>query len=401
MVEINNTRDMIKRFCPLCASPSPEVFFQRRNVPVHQNMACASAEEARQFTRGDLLLAFCRTCGFVFNAAFDPANLRYSAAYDNTQSCSPYFKRYLTELAESLLTKYCLNGKVVIEVGCGKGEFLRLLCKNGRNRGIGFDPSYVGPDTAEQGAVRFIRAFYDSQQNQFAPDFVCCRHVVEHVQSPLDMLRAVRQAIGNQMNSFVCFETPALPWILDTVTFWDFFYEHCSYLTAENLTWAFEQAGFQVLEAPSAFDGQYICVEAKPALANRIAEPAMPRGVPDLWSKIQSFLARLKERMEACEEKVDFFNKAGGCAIWGAAGKGTTLVNTIDPQNRRVRFLIDINPAKHGKYVPGTGHQIVSPSYLREQRSRIAGIVNMNPNYLEENRSILSQMSLDIPIISL
>ena len=401
MVEINNTRDMIKRFCPLCASPSPEVFFQRRNVPVHQNMACASAEEARQFTRGDLLLAFCGTCGFVFNAAFDPGNLRYSAAYDNTQSCSPYFKRYLTGLAESLLTKYCLNGKVVIEVGCGKGEFLRLLCKNGRNRGIGFDPSYVGPDTTEQGAVRFIRAFYDSQQNQFAPDFVCCRHVIEHVQSPLDMLRAVRQAIGNRMNSFVYFETPALPWILDTVTFWDFFYEHCSYLTAENLTWAFEQAGFQVLEAPSAFDGQYICVEAKPALANRTAEPAMPRCVPDLWSKIQSFLARLKERMEACEEKVDFFNKAGGCAIWGAAGKGTTLVNTIDPQNRRVRFLIDINPAKHGKYVPGTGHEIVSPSYLREQRSRIAGIVNMNPNYLEENRSILSQMSLDIPIISL
>jgi SAM-dependent methyltransferase len=364
-------------------------------------MACASAEEARQFTRGDLLLAFCGTCGFVFNAAFDPGNLRYSAAYDNTQSCSPYFKRYLTGLAESLLTKYCLNGKVVIEVGCGKGEFLRLLCKNGRNRGIGFDPSYVGPDTTEQGAVRFIRAFYDSQQNQFAPDFVCCRHVIEHVQSPLDMLRAVRQAIGNRINSFVYFETPALPWILDTVTFWDFFYEHCSYLTAENLTWAFEQAGFQVLEAPSAFDGQYICVEAKPALANRTAEPAMPRCVPDLWSKIQSFLARLKERMEACEEKVDFFNKAGGCAIWGAAGKGTTLVNTIDPQNRRVRFLIDINPAKHGKYVPGTGHEIVSPSYLREQRSRIAGIVNMNPNYLEENRSILSQMSLDIPIISL
>jgi len=401
MVEINNTRDMIQRFCPLCANPSPEVFFQRRNVPVHQNMACASAEEARQFTRGDLLLAFCRTCGFVFNTAFDPGNLRYSAAYDNTQSCSPYFKRYLTELAESLLTKFCLNGKVVIEVGCGKGEFLRLLCKNGRNRGIGFDPSYVGPDTAEQGAVRFIRAFYDSQQNQFAPDFVCCRHVIEHVQSPLDMLRAVRQAIGNRMNSFVYFETPALPWILDTVSFWDFFYEHCSYLTAENLTWAFEQAGFQVLEAPSAFDGQYICVEARPALANRIAEPAMPRRVPDLWPKIQSFLARLKQRMEACEEKVDFFNKAGGCAIWGAAGKGTTLVNTIDPQNHRVRFLIDINPAKHGKYVPGTGHQIVSPSYLREQGRRIAGIVNMNPNYLEENRSILSQMSLDIPIISL
>jgi hypothetical protein len=105
--------------------------------------------------------------------------------------------------------------------------------------------------------------------------------------------------------------------------------------------------------------------------------------------------------MEACEEKIDAFDRAGGCAIWGAAAKGTTLVNTMDPENRRIRFLIDINPAKQGKYVPGTGHQIVSPTSLREQRSRIAGIVNMNPNYLEENRSMLSQLSLEIPIISL
>ena len=400
MVEINHTRDMTKRFCPLCASPSPQVFFERRNVPVHQNIVCVSAEEARQFTRGDLLLAFCQRCGFVFNTAFDPGGLRYSAAYDNTRSCSPYFKRYLTELAESLLAKYCLSDKVIIEVGCGKGEFLRLLCKDGRNRGIGFDPSYVGPDTAEGGAVRFVRAFYDSQQTQYAPDFVCCRHVIEHVQSPLDMLHAVRQAIGNRMNSHVFFETPALSWILDTVTFWDFFYEHCSYFTAESLTWAFERAGFEVLEARLAFDEQYLCTEAKPAMAGSTVRTSRPRSA-NLWSKIQSFLARVEERMEACEEKIDFFDKAGGCAIWGAAAKGTTLVNTIDPENRRVRFLIDINPARQGKFVPGTGHQIVSPEYLKEQNGRIAGIVNMNPNYLEENRAILSQLSVEIPIVQL
>ncbi len=392
---------MMMGSCPLCASPCPEVFFERRNMPVHQNMVCTSADEARRFTRGDLLLAFCKYCGFVFNAAFDPNCLGYSLSYDNTQSCSPYFKRYLTDLAESLLAKYCLNDRLVIEVGCGKGEFLRLLCKGGRNRGIGFDPSYAGPDTAEQGAVRFIRALYDPHRTQVAPDFVCCRHVIEHLQSPLEMLRAIRKAIGNRKNSYVFFETPELRWILDTVTFWDLFYEHCSYFTAESVTWAFEQAGFQVLEAHPAFDEQYIWVEAKPGVANKIPEPPGPLGVADLWSKIQSFLVRLKERMEACEEKIEFFNKAGGCAIWGAAAKGATLVNTIDPENRRIRFLIDINPAKQGKYVPGTGHQIVPPEYLKEQNGRIAGIVNMNPNYLAENRSILSRLSLEIPIVSL
>ena len=105
--------------------------------------------------------------------------------------------------------------------------------------------------------------------------------------------------------------------------------------------------------------------------------------------------------MKACEEKIDAFSRAGGCAIWGAAAKGTTLANVMDPQNRRIRFLIDINPAKQGKYVAGTGHPIVSPAHLKDRNGQVAGILNMNPNYLDENRMILSQLSLAIPIVQL
>jgi SAM-dependent methyltransferase len=390
------------RPCPLCSNPVPRLFFERRDVPVHQNWACLTAEEARQFRRGDLLLAFCAECGFVFNAAFEPDRLSYSAAYENTQSCSPYFKQYLIQLADSLLTKYGLSNKLVIEVGCGKGDFLRLLCKDGRNRGIGFDPTYVGPETMEGGAVEFVRDFYDSRQAHYAPDFVCCRHVIEHVQTPLEMLTAVRQAVGDRLNSTVFFETPALPWTLDSLSFWDFFYEHCSYFTAENLAWAFEQTGFCVLEARPAFDGQYLHIEARPAPTSRMpGKPRRPPSKPDLWPKVQAFLAGVEQHMKACEEKIDAFSRAGGCAIWGAAAKGATLVNTLDPLNRRIRFLIDINPAKQGKYVPGTGHPILPPEHLRDRTGRVAGILNMNPSYLEENRMILSQMRLDIPILQL
>jgi len=392
---------MTVRACPLCAHPSPQVFFERWNVPVHQNRACLSAEEARQSKRGDLLLAFCVECGFVFNAAFDPGNLSYSAAYENTQTCSPYFDSYLKELANSLLKKYGLSDKVIVEVGCGKGDFLRLMCKDGRNRGVGFDPTYVGPETAERGAVRFVRAFYDAQQTRYAPDFVCCRHVIEHVQSPLEVLGAVRQAIGERGGARLYFETPALPWILETVTFWDLFYEHCSYFTASSLARAFAHTGFQVLETRLGFDAQYLCIEAMPAQAGHNAEMIRPSSTVQLWTKIQTFLASVEERRAACDQKIEAFSKAGGCAIWGAAAKGATLVNTMDPENRRIRCLIDINPAKQGKYVAGSGHAIVPPERLKERDGRVAGIVNMNPNYLEENRMLLSQLELDIPLVQL
>jgi len=387
--------------CPLCANPSPRPFFERRGVPVHQNRACPSAEEARQFRRGDLALEFCPECGFVFNSAFHPELLNYTPAYENTQTCSPYFQEYLSRLVDSLLTKYDLRDKVIIEVGCGKGDFLRRLSKEGRNRGIGFDPTYAGPETIEGGAVRFVREFYDSKQAGYAPDFVCCRHVIEHLRSPMEMLRAVRQALGDRLNSTVFFETPALAWILDSVSFWDLFYEHCSYFTAESLAWAFEHAGFRVLEARPAFDEQYLHIEARPAAPGSVQRLDRPQPTPDLWAKIQAFLAGLERRIAACEEKIDAFSRAGGCAIWGAAAKGTTLVNLIDPRHQRIRFLVDINPAKQGKYVAGTGHPIASPAHFKDEDGRVAGILNMNPNYLDENRRLLSEMGLDIPILQL
>ena len=179
---------MTTRSCPLCANPSPRVFFERRNVPVHQNRPCLSAEEARRFTRGDLRLAFCEECGFVSNTAFEPGILQYSSEYENTQTCSPCFKQYLTGLGESLIAKYGLKDKLVVEVGCGKGRFSPPALQGREKPRSGVRSQLRRPLHRRAGAVRFVREFYDAHQTQYAPDFVCCRHVIEHVQSPLEML---------------------------------------------------------------------------------------------------------------------------------------------------------------------------------------------------------------------
>ncbi|MDQ6707128.1 MAG: class I SAM-dependent methyltransferase, partial [Acidobacteriota bacterium] len=177
--------------CPICGSTALTVFLERKDVPVHQHVVCSSTQEARAFPKGDLYCALCESCGFIFNASFHPEHLSYSAAYDNSQTHSPYFRTYMEDVARRLTSKYGLRGKDVLEIGCGKGAFLRMLCSGGGNRGVGFDPSYVGPDPEDDEGATFIRSFFSPEKLAVTPDFVCCRHVIEHIQELPPMLEAV------------------------------------------------------------------------------------------------------------------------------------------------------------------------------------------------------------------
>ena len=110
--------------CPACGSHQVAEVLRAPKLPVHQNVLAATAEDALASTCGDLDLRLCRGCGFVFNLAFDQALMRYAPEYESSQAHSPYFKSYLDALVAELTRRHPLEGKTVVEIGCGKGEFL-------------------------------------------------------------------------------------------------------------------------------------------------------------------------------------------------------------------------------------------------------------------------------------
>lgn len=356
-------------------------FLERAGVPLFQNAPVASAAQAREVPRGDLGIAICASCGFIFNSAFEPELMAYSRSYDNTQSHSPSFENYLTEVADDLIDKHNLRGKQIVEIGCGKGHFLRIICERGNNRGLGFDPAYDGPETSDDGRVRFVRGYLDSLDEVPKADLVCCRHVLEHVPDPLSLLDSARKALGGDGQGVAFFEVPAVEWILRHNAFWDFFYEHNSYFSRQTVEYAFDRSGFDVVSVQALFGGQYLGVEVHPV------SPARPAGRADpteLVVEAVQFAKRSGSVVSACCERVVELRKTGRVALWGAGAKGVTLVNLVDPDCELVDCLIDINPAKQGRFVPGTGHPIVGPSDP-QARSCVA-ILMMNPNYADEIR---------------
>ncbi|NJN96678.1 MAG: class I SAM-dependent methyltransferase [Anaerolineales bacterium] len=208
--------------CPACGSSTLQPFFHLENVPVHQNLLMPSREAAKSCDRGQILLAFCEECGFITNLAFEAERLKYSAQYDNSQVYSATFMAYMERLALELINRHALYNKKIIEIGCGKGEFLKMLCQFGHNRGIGFDPSYV-PNDSTSDQVIFIQDFYSERYGNYPGDLICCRHVIEHIQQPGRFVGSLRQTLENQPDTVIFFEMPNVVWILRNLTFWDIF----------------------------------------------------------------------------------------------------------------------------------------------------------------------------------
>jgi len=242
------------------------VFFEILDVPVHVGLQWPSQYAAQYCPRGEIKLAFCRVCGSITNLAFEPTRLQYQQAYENPLHFSPFFQEYARSVASRLIKRYNLHNKDVIEIGCGKGDFLSLLCELGNNRGVGFDPSYESQrnDSEVEKQTIFIRDFYSERYARYRADLICCRYVLEHIHNPTDFLNMLRRMIGEHSDTIVFFEVPNVLFILRDLSIWDIIYEHCSYFSVGSLAYIFAQCGFDVYHLNKTYQGQYLTVEALP-----------------------------------------------------------------------------------------------------------------------------------------
>jgi Methyltransferase domain/C-methyltransferase C-terminal domain len=361
--------------CLVCGSDATFEFLRRPSVPVHQNLLLDNSAAARDLTRGDLAMRLCERCGFGFNAAFRPDLLDYGRNYDNTQNWSPAFDRYVDELVRDLVEIHGVRRCRVVEVGCGKGTFLKKLIAypGADNVGHGFDPSYIGPDVELGGRLRFTRSFFSGAAAEPA-DVVVCRHVIEHVREPLELLRAIRSGRAAR----VFFETPCLEWILRHQVTWDFFYEHCSLFTPQSLATALTRSGFADIQVRHVFAGQYLWVQAR-GDQDGISAQLPLSGTSGL---ARAFSLREQGLLHSWRQLVTRWAGSGDVAVWGAGAKGVTFCNLVDPHCALLSCVIDANPAKHGKYVAGTGHPIVGPERLLTED--VAAVLVLNPMYTEE-----------------
>jgi SAM-dependent methyltransferase len=374
-------------------------FYEVRRAPVHSVLLMPTREIAVSFPKGDIRLGLCGECGFVGNLLFDPSVHSYSREYEETQGYSATFRKFHRELTLSLIDKFDLHGKDVIEIGCGKGEFLALLCELGNNRGTGFDPAFVPErNPAKEGvAVQFITDFYSEKYVHVHGDFVCCKMTLEHIPNTAEFVSTVRRSIGDRHDCVVFFQIPDMQRVLRDFAFWDVYYEHCSYFTAVSLRYLFEKCGFDVLETGTEYDDQYLTITAKPSRG--VPLPLRPaKEIQALTEETASFARHCEALVSSWRERVRQFRRdRKKVVIWGSGSKGVAFLTALG-MNDAIEYAVDINPYRHGKFMVGSGQEIVSPEFLQSYRPDVA--IAMNAIYLPEIQQELDRMRLPTQLLA-
>lgn len=331
--------------------------YRAHGLPVLQNRTFVDAASARASASADIVLVQNSVSGLIYNQAFDADKLSYDSDYQNEQAHSGQFQRHLNDV-EGVIARH-FKGRSLIEVGCGKGYFLELL----RNLGYaitGIDPAYEGTN------ADVIKAPF-TRELQRTADAVVLRHVLEHIADPVSFLSEIAEA--NQGGQ-IYIEVPCFDWIVEHNAWFDLFYEHVNYFRLDDLRRLFGT----VHEAGHLFGGQYLYIVAD--LASLRREPEAPASLMELPSDFSASLDTAVRIIKGTPGQ--------GSAIWGASSKGVIYSLFLQRAGVAVDQVVDINPAKQGRYLPVSGARVSSPEEALAALPDGAHLFVMNSNYLQE-----------------
>lgn len=386
---------MAEPTCVACGAGRLVRFADLGAIPVETGRHFASAAQAMASPVGQVVLGFCPECAYVRNVAFDERLVDPAAPTDMNLYHSPTFRAFCSGLIAELSARLPLAGKRVLEVGCAQGEFLRELCAVAGCTGTGYDASYAGPVGPDSSGVD-LRA-------QPAPiggdlpeyDVVVSRFVLEHVADPYRFLVQLRDHAGGRQ-VYGHLQVPDAGYDLATAG-WEVIYPHVSYFDGYSLCRIVERAGWQVERTGQVFSGmiRYADVSANRPHASTVEVQRAERDRQ--LAALRGFAARnIAERQRWTATIGRLVNSGARPVLWGAGSRGVQLLNFADP-DRRLAAVVDLNPAKWGRYLPVTGHRVDDPRSLSDVDPQ--SVIITNPVYRDEIAKSLADMGVTAEIL--
>ena len=286
------------------------------------------------------------------------------------------FSKTMVELRryqyKDIIDSYHLEGKKFIEVGCGQGEFLKVLSEFPVEvHGIEHDPHLV--ELARAQGLDVTEGFTETEDTRFAGglyDVFLSFNFLEHQPDPSTMLQAIYRNLEDDAMGLIT--VPSFEYIMDHNSYYELIRDHLAYYTFETLTPLLERNGFQVEECE---------------VINRDTLSVIVRKRPQMDTEnLLECYVNLKREMETYMKYLDAWDKK--VAIWGASHQGFTLAATTK-LGEKARYIIDSAPFKQGKFAPASHLPIVGPDHFHEHP--VDAIIITAPGYTDEIAASIRQ----------
>jgi len=319
----------------------------------------------------DLEVCQCSGCGLV-QLATRP--VPYYREVIRAASISEEMKKFRKKQFSDFAQKFSLKEKKIIEIGCGRGEYLSLIQQSGVEA-YGLEYSQESVKYCVKNGLRVTRGFIQDSADKlrYAPfDAFFILSFFEHLPDPNSTLRGIYSNLSDGAIGLV--EVPNFDMILRKKLFSEFINDHLFYFSKETLSTVLMLNGFEIIECNEIWH-EYI-ISAIVKKRDKLDISHFYKYQQQVKNEIERYIRRFKDK------KV---------AIWGAGHQALAIISLTDLAGRtgRIRYVVDSAPFKQGKYTPATHIPIVSPDRLNSDP--VDAVIVMAASYSDEVARILRQ----------
>ena len=308
----------------------------------------------------DLEVRQCDYCGLV---QMDCEPVAYYRDVIRASGISDMMRRLRMEQYSYLIRNYNLEGKSIIEIGCGQGDSLEpLLSFPVKAYGIEHDSKMV--ETAQKNGLNVWRAFPETADTQLenAPfDAFVMFNFLEHQPKPNDMLRCIYNNLSPEGIGLI-----TVPYVYSEYSFifHEFMRDHLSYYTEDSLRVLLERNGFELLEQKTEEETLSVIVRKR--------RPTDFSSVKENMETVRSSIVRFCKKCKEQGERI---------AMWGASHQAFSVLSVIG-KDAEISYIMDSADFKQGKFSPASHVPIVSPDHFF--KDPVSCIFIVSPDYAEE-----------------
>ncbi|MGF7078352.1 methyltransferase domain-containing protein [Mucilaginibacter sp. UYCu711] len=377
--------------CRFCNTTLKDVFIDLINAPA-SNSFLVHDQLNEPETYYPLKVYTCSKCFLVQVDEYKKSDEIFNSEYVYFSSFSTSWLAHCKNYVDQITDRFNFNEQsLVVEIASNDGYLLQYF-KEKEIPVLGIEPTKNTAAVAIQKGIDTVIEFFGVRlaesliAEQKKPDLILGNNVLAHVPDIVDFVAGMKKLL--KPAGVITMEFPHLLQLVENAQFDTIYHEHFSYLSFHTVKQIFESNGLQMFDVEEILThGGSLRIYAKHAeneaipIVDSVAQlinKEIAKGVDklDFYSNFTSKVNQIK--VDLLEFLVNQKKAGKKVAAYGAAAKGNTLLNYCGVKNDLIDFVVDANPAKQNKFLPGSHIPVVNEQYLKDAKPDFVIILPWN-----------------------